>query len=824
VTGRFGHQELADDAADADPGARFEGPVLIGRFPELAPALVTRGAAWKETDRCLVVTGPAGVGKTQLAASLAARFWDDGLDLLVWVDASTSPAQIVGAYAEAAVHLAIPGAPLHSPHAAAEVFLEWLAVTERRWLVVLDGVRDVAEIAPWLPQGRVPGIRLVMTTRDDGLLVPAEGRRAVRLEPFSPGDAMAYVHERLIEEGRGELYEKGTAAVLVERLQRFPAALALAAAYVGQQGCAVADYLERLRDVDTAHLELRDPGERAVAAAVLLTLRAVEEADRTRFALPLVRLVAHLDPQGHSPDLWSTDAVRAHLCARLGRRERNLLRVSRSREARRVVQALDLLRGYGLVALDSDEGAEPRAVRACGAVTAVVRADVPREEAPGLVRLAADSLHQWSAALDLPETDVFLRSALRANARVLAELGGSLLLSPAPHPLFAVTRESLLADCFHEEAVAHAEEHLRLVTAALGSRHPAALDARADLAVAYGCGDRERDALDVLSELLPDREKVNGADAPETAVTRAELGHAYFRVQRGAEAVRHLGDAVGRLTALFGADDERTSAARHTLGVAHAYLGRPREAVRLCSELLAGRLRARGADDPAVLAVRHDLTLLHAEAGLTGQAVRLGELGIAECTRVLGPDEPGTFMALTVAAAAHREAGNVRQALRHAERGVEGLERLFGPDNRLSLDARSELASSLHASGQTRAAWELREHLLGRREHLEAPGHLRVLDACHELALSHAAAGRHEEALRLLERAVAGRTEAVGPDGPETLRHRHEVAAVLRASGRTDEARLLATRLLADQERALEPGHPDTGRTRQLLEGLRSGG
>ncbi|MEU3555802.1 tetratricopeptide repeat protein [Streptomyces fragilis] len=796
---------------------------MIGTFPDFAPSLVTRDVAWEETDRCVVVTGPAGVGKTQFAASLAAGLWDDGLDLLVWANASVSAVQIVETYAEVALELAIPGAPLHDPRAAAEVFLRWLAVTGRRWLVVLDGVDDVAEIARWLPQGKGPGIRVVVTTRGDGPPGPYEGLRSLRLEPFSPADAVAYVHERLTEEERGDLYDEREAAVLAERLHGFPAALALAVAYVAQQGCAIPAYLERLRGVDTAHLAACEAGERAVAAAVLLALRAVEEADRTRFALPLVRLMAHFDPQGHPLYLLSTGAVRAHLCALLGRGGRSLLRVSRSREARLVVRALNLLRAYGLVAVDPDEGQVARAVRTCGPVNAVVRADVPREEAEGLVRLAADALHQWAVELELPDSDVCFRPVLRANARVLVELGGPLLLSPDPHPVLAVTGESLLADCLHEEAVAHGEEHLRLLTAALGRRHPATLDARADLAAAYGCDGREREALDVLIELLPDREAVHGADAPETTETRARLGHAYFGVERGAEAVRHLRDAVDRLTVLFGADDERTWAAHHSLAVAHAYIGRPREAIRLCSELLAGRLSAGDADDPAVLALRHDLVLLHVEAGLAGQGVRLGELTVAECTRVLGPDDPGTLSALTVAAVAHRVAGNVRQALRHAERGAQGLERCLGADRRLSLDALSELAHALHAGGQERRALEMREHLLGRREHLEGPGHLRILGACHELALSYAAAGRREEALRLLERAVAGRTDAVGPDDPETLRYRHEVAAVHRAWGRTDGARLLATRLLADQERALEPGHPDTGRTRKLLEGLGSG-
>lgn len=50
---------------------------------------------------CQVLTGTGGVGKTQLAADHARATWESGgVDVLVWITASTRPA-IVAGYAQA---------------------------------------------------------------------------------------------------------------------------------------------------------------------------------------------------------------------------------------------------------------------------------------------------------------------------------------------------------------------------------------------------------------------------------------------------------------------------------------------------------------------------------------------------------------------------------------------------------------------------------------------------------------------------------------------------------------------------------------------------
>jgi hypothetical protein len=108
----------------------------------LAPGLAPKGPAWQ-----------AVTGKTQLAVSAArSPHWPGGLDLVAWV-AAESRASVLSGYCEAASLLGLdqPGG-----EAAAYRFAAWLRSTDRRWLVVLDGLRDPADLEGLWPAGVGP--------------------------------------------------------------------------------------------------------------------------------------------------------------------------------------------------------------------------------------------------------------------------------------------------------------------------------------------------------------------------------------------------------------------------------------------------------------------------------------------------------------------------------------------------------------------------------------------------------------------------------------------------------------------------------------------
>ncbi|MEV0533900.1 FxSxx-COOH system tetratricopeptide repeat protein [Kitasatospora sp. NPDC050463] len=180
-------------------------PVQIGTVPMLADcfrhraavdgALALPGAAGRAgaagTLPSVVLSGPAGTGKTQAAAhhvQLALR--TAAVDVVVWADA-VSGASIRHAYASAAQRLG-----LGAGAGAEELLLAWLNTTDRRWLIVLDGLAHPADLLGLWPAPSATG-RLLVTTRraDQGLRTSR--RRLVRVAPFTPEEAAGYLADRL---------------------------------------------------------------------------------------------------------------------------------------------------------------------------------------------------------------------------------------------------------------------------------------------------------------------------------------------------------------------------------------------------------------------------------------------------------------------------------------------------------------------------------------------------------------------------------------------------------------------------------------------------
>src|ERR1700733_10515505 len=147
-------------------GAQRAGaPVLTGSVPPLAPYYHARqetgfgladGLRPGETTLLVpALFGTGGTGKTQLALGFAHTLWSArAVDLLSWVPAGNRSA-IIAVYARAAADLDLltGDEAAGTADSAAQRFLGWLRKTERRWVVVLDGVISPADLDGLWPLG-----------------------------------------------------------------------------------------------------------------------------------------------------------------------------------------------------------------------------------------------------------------------------------------------------------------------------------------------------------------------------------------------------------------------------------------------------------------------------------------------------------------------------------------------------------------------------------------------------------------------------------------------------------------------------------------------
>ena len=286
--------------------------------------------------------------------------------------------------------------------------------------------------------------------------------------------------------------------------------------------------------------------------------------------------------------------------------------------------------------------------------------------------------------------------------------------------------------------------------------------------IKIGVFSRE-DSIELYEQVLAERERVLGADHPDTLTVRNNLAGAYY--------------SVGR----FG------------------------EAIELYEQVLAEYERVLGADHPDTLAVRNNLAHAYDSVGRFGEAIELFERVLAEQERVLGPDHPDTLVARNNLAGAYDSAGRFGEA-------IELYERVLGPDHPDTLTTRHNLAFAYHSAGHFDEAIELYERVLADRVRVLGPDHPDTLTTRNNLAVAYHSVGRFGEAIELFERVLADRVRVLGPDHPDTLNVRDNLAVAYDSVGRLAEAIDAWEELLPDCQRVLGLEHPLTKQVEKNLE------
>ncbi|MFX4293645.1 NB-ARC domain-containing protein, partial [Streptomyces bohaiensis] len=395
----------------------------MGQPPTRASAFQPRQAIREQIDDALahpggtggvvltqVLSGGGGYGKTQLAASYAHTATSEaGTQLVVWATAAEEQA-LITTYAQAALAVQAPGATGENPENDAVAFLRWLTTTDRSWLVVLDNITDPAHVQRWWPQGPA-GWALATTRLKDDARLTGGGRTRITVDVYAPGEALAYLHQRLTADHH-HLYDEQSAKDVITELGRLPLALGFAAAYMIQQDATCAEYLHHLtsQQLPGALPEWADAENygRPVAAALLLNLHAAIDAGPNRIVEPALQLTALLDPDGHPLELWTTQPIR------------DLLTVFRGPDGAPVSEqeardAVTVLHRYGLI--DRNRGNGHTAVRIHALTARAVRESTPATAQPDLATTAADALLTIWPEVDEPHRD--LATVLRTNTDTL---------------------------------------------------------------------------------------------------------------------------------------------------------------------------------------------------------------------------------------------------------------------------------------------------------------------------------------------------------------------------------------------------------------------
>jgi RNA polymerase sigma factor (sigma-70 family) len=610
--------------------------LVVGDIPREAPGFQPRPDLLATLERAgrgvQVLSGTPGAGGSQLAAAYARAKLAAGWPLVAWINAASTGTLLAGLGAVADAAELSDGDSGPDAVDAGQLVREWLETDGDRCLLVFDDAEDPDVLRPFVPVGAAH------------VLITGGGRLAtlgasVPVDVFRSDEALAYLARRT------GLADAEAAAAVAAELGHLPLALAQAAAVIDRHRLAYGAYLGRLRALPVPEHPAQEAGEAlppGAAAAVELSLQAVDLADRTGVSIRVMEILAVLSAAGVRRELL-------HLAGKAG-----LLTIGRRLAAARVDRALEWLSNRSLLTFSLDG----QTIVVHRLVARAIRDELARRH-----RLAAVC---WTAA-----------SVLEARAVALAESRDRPAVRSIPQQVTALLKSVAGLAGEADEDLVEILLRLRFIS----------------LYHLIELGDSTSEAIAIGEAVIADFEQWLGPDHPDTLNARNSLAAAYLSAGQAAEAIPLFELTLEARERLLGPDDPDTLTSQNNLAAAYQDAGRPAEAVQLYELSLAARERLLGPNHLSTLNSRGNLATAYRDAGRIAEAIPLFEQTLADRERLLGPDHPDTRTSRKNLATAYRDEGRVAEAIPLFEQDSTGRERIVRPSRSGSRALRRNLAT-----------------------------------------------------------------------------------------------------------------------------------
>lgn len=671
---------------------------FVGRRPQLDSLLTAAGPRTISAPRAL--TGPGGVGKTQLAVELAYANRDD-FDVVWWVRAERAVTLAVD-LADLGQALGLSAAQADIRGATREV-RAWLDDHDR-WMVVIDNAPDAASVGAALRLGG--GGHVLVTSRADDWGDAAE---VVAVDVLAEDDAVDYL---LGVTGESD---PGPARALAGCLGCLPLALEKAAAYVvATPGLDVAGYVEVFRQWSATLAP--DDGPRAYPRSIAVTCGlAVERVEQQcppaatllracSFLAPETVPIALLSDVDELPEplpsgpLAQRDALAALCGLGLARSTwRGGIAVDRD------VQAVVRDRLAGAAGPVSAPPGGPLGPWAAGVVRLVDRAfpadgDDPASRGRGSHLLP----HALAATAHVGVADVEPQATSRLLARVGIHLQGRGHLDEARRLL---------------------ERSLAIVEIAYGPDDPEAAIHLGNLAlVLHDQGDLDG-ARVCLGRAIDIAVAAHGPDHPAVATLAGNLGSVLGDLGDLAAARSWFERALAIDEPTYGPDHPAVAGDLTNLALVLWRQGEAADAYRCFDHARAIDEAAYGPDDPSVARDLANLALVRADAGELAEARVDLERALAIVESAFGPHHVEVRAHLTNLATVLHDGGDREGARACLERALAIAEHVDGPAHPTVADVLTDLGSVLSDLGDASGARQCFERALAIDEAALGPDH-----------------------------------------------------------------------------------------------------
>ena len=701
----------------AEPARRFR----VGDVPPLAVGFTARPDTARGITEALVpgsalalvpgspfAEGTVGwlgaSGKTQIAVMIADSLWRSGaIDALIWISAANRASALSGLVQASVAATGIE--PAGTAESVTARFISWLAETGQPWLVVLDDLKDAADLDGLWPTGA--NGRVLVTCRRSAIVAARRGVQVVPVGFFSVREALNYLTERLSVNPA----QRHGAIDLIEELGREPLALGQAASVVANSALACQDYREyfarRRQQIGAAAAEVPS------AAMVTWTLslgQAESLLPGTPVRLMLV-LIALLDGHGIPGAVFSTPSIAAYLS------DGPPMPFPAEDAAGPAWDTLLAIERAGLISINRD--VQPPRILMNSALQAAIGLAAPALVQDTAARAAASALLEaWPADEPQPWT----ADGLRVNVTSLQDAAADTLWAEGCHPLLLRAGESLDEAGLAGPAVEYWRDLAVRCDTKLPPDHPDALVVAGHLADAFLAAGYAGEAVHWYQRVLKERDRELAPGHAAIIAARVSLARALVVTGDPASAVAVLVRTVSECERFRGAGHPDTLTARDELAVAHHAAGDAGTAIGLLARNLADRERLMGPRDRETMTGRERLAAAYLAAGKTKNAISQYRRVMSDREKVLGRDHPDTIAAAAKLAAACQAAGQIPVALQLLERCRADSERVLGPDHADTLSRLASLARLYYAVGRIGDAADLLRETALRCQRVLPPG------------------------------------------------------------------------------------------------------
>jgi tetratricopeptide (TPR) repeat protein len=738
----------------------------------------------------VAITGPGGIGKTQLALALAYRIRQDCKDCSVfWISASDKESIHQG-YAHVARRLDILGWDDEKVDIKRLVQLHLSKESAGQWLLILDNV-DEATIES-ARASKVVGLMEFLPSSKQGAIVftTAEKKTATKLAPHNivempeleRGIARRMLEMCLVKPAD----EQEEASLLIKELAYLPLAIVQAAAYVNVNKTTLRGYLSLLvKKKEELTEDLHRESGVVIAATWLVSFEQIRRHDD--LAADYLLFMACVDRNDIPLELLPT-----------------------ARTYNRGISAVATLDAYSLVTKRTAESA----------------LDLHR-----LVHVSTRIwlqehrlLSQWTQVVVtrllkvFPDNEHGSRSKWR---RLLPHAKYALSSDPneqdneARTNLASKCAMTLLTDGRWREAEGLLMQVMETRKRALGVKHPSTLTTMNDLALVLDSQGKYEAAEAINRQTLSLKETVLGREHPEVLITMNNLA-LVLNSQGNYKAAEAMNRQTLSLSIIvLGREHPETLTVMNNLVLVLDSQGKYKAAEAINRQTLSLSEVVLGREHPLTLTTISNLATVLAHQGKyeAAEAINRQTLSLKEI--VLGREHPETLITMNNLALVLDSQGKYETAEVIHRQTLLLKETVLGREHPETLITMNNLALVLDSQGKYKAAEAINRQTLSLKEKVLGREHPETLIAMSNLATVLAHQGKYEAAEVINRQTLSLKEIVLGREHPETLMSVYCLAYLLARRHRYDESCALYERACAAYPAVLGENHATTYACRQ---------